>query len=91
MGAGVDYFMDSVGKDAFDGSLDCLKPLGMIVSFGNVSGLVSPVDIGILATKGSLKLTCSTLICAYRGSCTMPGHGTRFVWQGDIGRDRDLD
>jgi NADPH2:quinone reductase len=60
-GAGVDAVMDSVGAATFDGSLSCLKPLGMMMSFGNASGKVPPVDIGVLAAKGSLKLTRPTL------------------------------
>ena len=60
-GEGVDVVMDSVGKDTFEGSLDCLKPLGMMISFGNSSGKVPPFDIGLLQSKGSLKLTRPTL------------------------------
>lgn len=60
-GAGVDVVMDSVGKDTFDGSLDCLKPFGMMISFGNASGKVPPLDIGVLAAKGSIKITRQTL------------------------------
>lgn len=60
-GKGVDVVMDGVGKDTFDGSLDCLKPLGMMISFGNASGPVPPVDLLKLASKGSLKLTRGTL------------------------------
>jgi NADPH2:quinone reductase len=60
-GKGVDVVMDSVGKDTFDGSLDCLKPFGMMISFGNASGKVPPFDLGILAAKGSLKVTRQTL------------------------------
>ena len=52
---------DSVGKDTFYKSLDCLAPLGLLVSFGQSSGAVGPVDIGILAAKGSLFLTRPTL------------------------------
>jgi NADPH2:quinone reductase len=52
---------DSVGKDTFYKSLDCLAPLGLMVSFGQSSGSVGPVDIGILAAKGSLFLTRPTL------------------------------
>lgn len=52
---------DSVGKSTWEGSLDCLKPRGLMVSFGNASGAVPPVAIGILATKGSLYLTRPTL------------------------------
>ena len=60
-GAGVPVVYDSVGKDTFMASLDCLRPLGMMVSFGNASGKVPPFDIGILAQKGSLYLTRPTL------------------------------
>ena len=60
-GKGVAVVMDSVGKDTFDGSLDCLSPLGMMISFGNASGPVPPFNIGILAQKGSLKITRPTL------------------------------
>lgn len=60
-GKGVDAVMDSVGKDTFDGSLDCLKPFGMMISFGNASGKVPPFDLGVLAAKGSLKVTRQTL------------------------------
>lgn len=60
-GKGVDVVMDSVGKDTFEGSLDSLRPLGMMISFGNASGKVPPVDIGILGGKGSLKITRPTL------------------------------
>ena len=59
--AGVDVAMDGVGKDTFDASLDCLKPLGMMISFGNASGPVEPVSLLTLAAKGSLKLTRTTL------------------------------
>ncbi|HJU15120.1 MAG TPA: quinone oxidoreductase [Stellaceae bacterium] len=52
---------DSVGKDTFYKSLDCLAPLGLLVSFGQSSGAIGPVDIGILAGKGSLFLTRPTL------------------------------
>jgi NADPH2:quinone reductase len=60
-GKGVPVVYDGVGKDTFMGSLDCLRPLGMMVSFGNASGAVPPVNIGILAQKGSLFLTRPTL------------------------------
>ncbi len=52
---------DSVGKDTFYKSLDCIAPLGLMASFGQSSGAIGPVDIGILATKGSLFLTRPTL------------------------------
>ncbi|MCB1408042.1 MAG: quinone oxidoreductase [Rhodobacter sp.] len=60
-GVGVDAVMDSVGAATFDGSLDCLRPLGMMITFGNASGPVPPFDLGRLAAKGSLKITRPTL------------------------------
>ena len=60
-GAMVPVVYDSVGKDTFMTSLDCLAPLGMMVSYGNASGAVPPVDISILSAKGSLFLTRPTL------------------------------
>ena len=60
-GKGVDVVMDGVGKDTFFGSLDCLKPLGMMISFGNASGNVEPFSLGDLASRGSLKVTRPTL------------------------------
>lgn len=60
-GRGVDAVMDSVGAATFDGSLDCLRPLGMMISFGNASGVVPPVNLGVLAAKGSLQITRPTL------------------------------
>jgi NADPH2:quinone reductase len=56
-GQGVPVVFDSVGRSTFDGSLDCLRPLGTMVSFGNASGPVPPVDVGLLGRKGSLFLT----------------------------------
>jgi len=61
-GKGVPVVYDGVGKDTFMASLDCLSPLGLMASFGNASGAVSPVNIGILAQKGSLFLTRPTLV-----------------------------
>ena len=61
-GNGVPVVYDSVGKDTFEGSLDCLAPLGTLVSFGNSSGKVPPFDSGILAQKGSLFFTRPTLM-----------------------------
>jgi NADPH2:quinone reductase len=60
-GAGCDVVYDAVGKDTFPGSLDCLKPLGLFVSFGNASGPVPPFEINILQGKGSLYATRPTL------------------------------
>jgi NADPH:quinone reductase len=61
-GAGVAAVYDSIGKDTFEASLDCLRPLGMMVSFGNASGPVPPFEPGILAAKGSLFFTRPTLM-----------------------------
>jgi NADPH2:quinone reductase len=61
-GGGVHVVYDSVGKDTFDGSLDCLAPRGLMVSFGSSSGPVPPFDLGILSRKGSLYLTRPTLM-----------------------------
>ena len=60
-GAGVPVVYDSVGKDTFYGSLDCLMPRGTMALFGNASGPVSNFDTGILAGKGSLFLTRPSL------------------------------
>ncbi|WP_135468320.1 quinone oxidoreductase family protein [Crenalkalicoccus roseus] len=60
-GAMVPVVYDSVGRDTFLASLDCLRPLGLMVSFGNASGPVSVPDLGILAAKGSLYVTRPTL------------------------------
>lgn len=56
-GNGVAVVYDSVGKETFEKSLDCLQPLGMLVSFGQSSGSVQSFDPGLLAKKGSLFLT----------------------------------
>ena len=61
-GKGVPVVYDGVGKDTFMESLDCLQPRGIMASFGNASGAVPPVNIGILAQKGSLFLTRPTLV-----------------------------
>ena len=60
-GQGVKVVYDSVGKDTFERSLDCLRPFGLLASFGNASGPVAPFAPGILAAKGSLYLTRQTL------------------------------
>jgi NADPH2:quinone reductase len=60
-GQGVDVVYDSVGKDTFPGSLDCLKPLGMWVSFGQASGPVPEFKITLLSQKGSLYATRPSL------------------------------
>ncbi|MFD0917971.1 quinone oxidoreductase family protein [Pseudahrensia aquimaris] len=60
-GVGVDVVYDSVGKDTFPGSLDCLKMRGMWVSFGQSSGALPDINLGILSQKGSLFATRPTL------------------------------
>jgi len=60
-GRGVKVVYDSVGKDTFEGSLDCLRAFGLLVSFGNASGPVPPFAPGLLGPKGSLYLTRQTL------------------------------
>ena len=60
-GTGVPVVYDSVGKDTFTGSLDCLRPLGLLVSYGNSSGPVPPFELAILAQKGSLYVQRPTL------------------------------
>jgi NADPH2:quinone reductase len=61
-GQGVPVVYDSVGKTTFESSLDCLAPRGMMVSFGQSSGPVPPVETGMLSAKGSLYLTRPTLM-----------------------------
>ena len=61
-GKGVNVVYDSIGKDTFMQSLDCIKPRGMMVTYGNASGSVPPIDVGILGVKGSLKLTRPTVM-----------------------------
>ncbi|MBC2735852.1 MAG: quinone oxidoreductase [Desulfobacteraceae bacterium] len=61
-GRGVDVVYDSVGQATFLSSLDCLRPMGMMVSFGQASGPVAPIDPGLLAAKGSLFLTRPSLM-----------------------------
>jgi len=61
-GEGVPVVYDSVGKDTFEGSLKCLRPLGLMVGFGNASGPVPPFELGRLAAMGSLYITRPTLM-----------------------------
>ena len=60
-GKGVKVVYDSVGKDTWEKSLDCLSPLGLMASFGNASGAVAPFAPGVLGVKGSLYVTRQTL------------------------------
>ena len=61
-GAGLPVVYDGVGRDTFEMSLDCLRPRGLMVSFGNASGAPDPLDLQILANKGSLFVTRPTLM-----------------------------
>ena len=61
-GKGVNVVYDSIGKDTFMQSLDCIKPRGMMVTYGNASGPVPPIDVGILGVKGSLNLNRPTVM-----------------------------
>jgi NADPH2:quinone reductase len=61
-GQGVDVVYDSIGKTTFMKSLDCLRPMGTMVSFGQASGPLEPFNIGLLAQKGSLFLTRPSLM-----------------------------
>lgn len=61
-GEGVPVVYDGVGKDTFMGSLDCLRPLGMLVTYGNASGPVPPLDLLLLSQKGSLFVTRPTIM-----------------------------
>jgi NADPH2:quinone reductase len=71
-GRGVQVVYDSIGKDTFPASLDCLQPRGLFVSFGSASGPVPPFDVMLLAQKGSLFTTRPTLFtyAATRASLT---------------------
>ncbi len=60
-GAKLPVVFDSIGNDTFERSLDCLRPLGIMVSFGQASGPIPPVDLGVFAQKGSLFFTRPTL------------------------------
>lgn len=61
-GEGVPVVYDSVGKDTFEGSLQCLRPFGLMVSFGNASGPVPPFEPALLSQRGSLYFTRPTLM-----------------------------
>lgn len=70
-GRGVDVVYDGVGKDTFERSLDCLRPRGLMVSFGNATGPVSIPDLGILARKGSLYVCRPTTGSYYTDRATI--------------------
>ena len=61
-GAGVPVVFDSIGKDTFQASIDCLRPRGMMVSFGSASGNIDPFGLGELLSRGSLYITRPSLL-----------------------------
>jgi NADPH2:quinone reductase len=73
-GRGVDVVYDSVGKTTFEKSLSCLRPMGMMVSFGQSSGSVPPFDIGVLSARGSLFLTRPSLMTYTAGREDLLAH-----------------
>ena len=78
-GRGVDVVLDGVGKATFEAALDSLKRRGLLVSFGNASGAVGPVDFGILARKGSLFATRATMFDYYVGRDDIERFGGRVL------------
>lgn len=78
-GNGVDVVFDGIGKATFDISLDSLKRRGLLVSYGNASGSVGPVDFGILARKGSLFATRPTLFDYYATRDEIDRHAGRVL------------
>ena len=86
-GRGVDVVYDSVGQATFMRSLDCLRPMGMLVSFGQSSGPVEPIDPGLLAAKGSLFLTRPSLMTYTAAREDLLAHATdlfEVVQQGSV-------
>ena len=78
-GKGVDVVYNSIGKDTFPASLDCLKPLGLWVSFGQSSGPVPPFNITLLSQKGSLFATRPGASDLYRLAQGSGRYGERLV------------
>ena len=78
-GHGVDVVFDGVGKATFEASLDSLKKRGLHISYGNASGPVGEVDLGILARKGSLFVTRPTLFDYYATRAEIEVHGSRVI------------
>ena len=85
-GEGVPVVYDSIGKDTFAGSLDCLAVRGMMVSFGNASGAVPAFEPGILSAKGSLYLTRPTLVQLHAHRAGIAGNGRRSLRRHRLGR-----
>jgi NADPH2:quinone reductase len=86
-GRGVDVVYDGVGKATFEASLDCLRPRGLMVSFGNASGYVTIPNLGILASKGSLYVTRPTSSAYFRTAADLRRGGAALfaaIARGDI-------
>ena len=86
-GKGVKVVYDSIGRDTFDRSLDCLRPFGLMCSFGNASGPVPPFSIGTLGNKGSLYVTRGTLfthLATQEGTQAMAQDLFDVVQRGDV-------
>ena len=86
-GALCDVVYDGVGKATFPGSLDCLRPLGLFVSFGSASGPIEAFDIGLLAAKGSLFATrpsLNTYAAKRKNFVKMAGDLLKVVSDGDV-------
>ena len=90
-GKGVKVVYDSVGKDTFEGSLDCLRPFGLLAIFGNGSGPVPPVDLGVLAVQGLALRHAADAVHAHRHAREHAGDGRRPVRGGDQRRGEDPD
>jgi NADPH2:quinone reductase len=69
---GVSAVFDSVGKDTFMASLDCVRPFGMLVNYGNASGHLPPLDLLLLAKRGSLSVCRPALSSLTRDTARMP-------------------
>jgi len=86
-GKGVNVVYDSVGQATFYNSLDCLRPMGMMVSFGQASGAIPPVDLQVLAAKGSLFLTRPSLMAYTADRADLLAHAADLfdvVTRGDV-------
>ncbi len=88
-GKGCDVVYDGVGQDTYPASLDCLKPRGLWVSFGNASGAIKNFDLLSLSQKGSLYATRPTSGDAHRHQGGPLCHGERPVRDGHQGRGED--
>jgi NADPH2:quinone reductase len=78
-GKGVNVVYDSVGKATYEGSLNALRPLGMLVLFGNASGPVPPIDPLVLTQKGSLFLTRPSLAHHVADAASFAARSTRVL------------